>query len=109
MRDSRSLEERIERHTVGGHLVALHAVLARKTCNTGLLVDLGRDGVFTITEDALELGIEAVALWFMSAACLLRHPIVACLCWLFGLRRSHTFFGPAGLAAVLRLPWRMLA
>jgi hypothetical protein len=31
------------RHTVGGHLVALHAVLARKTCNAGLLVDLGRD------------------------------------------------------------------
>jgi hypothetical protein len=52
----------VGRHTVGGHLVALHAVLARKTCDTGLLVDFGRDGVFTITEDALELGIEAVAL-----------------------------------------------
>jgi hypothetical protein len=44
----------------------------------------------------------------MSAACPLRHPIVACLCGMFALRRSHTFFGPAGLAAVLRLPWKTL-
>jgi hypothetical protein len=43
-------------------LVALHAVLARKTGNTSLLVDFGGNGVFTVTKDAFELCIEAVAL-----------------------------------------------
>jgi hypothetical protein len=49
--------------TVCRHLVALHAVLAGQAGDAGFLVDLGGDGVFRVTEDALEFGVEALALW----------------------------------------------
>jgi hypothetical protein len=81
--------------TVCRHLVALHAVLAGQAGDAGFLVDLGGDGVFRVTEDALEFGVEALALWLCETL-----SVFHCL----RLRRAHTFLGPCGLEELLRLP-----
>lgn len=62
MCDGQDVVEDGSRRTVGGHLVALDAVLAGETGDTGLLVNLCRNGVLRVTEDAFELGVQALAL-----------------------------------------------
>lgn len=86
-----------ERRTVGRHLVTLDAMAAGQTGDTGLLVDLGGDGIFCITKDTLEFGGEPFALSSCELDVLL-----------FGVYiLSHTFLGPCGLDELLRLPCEM--